>query len=235
MGNAQSRVRDTIIDYLRELILGGELTPGDVLHESELTKRFGTSRSPVREALLHLEQEQLVEIIPKKGTVVTGIEAEQLTQALFIRNSLETSNIQMLCKSITAEQISILRENVAEQHAALEANEYTPIYNSFDNFHFLLCDFNKLPRAWEIVRKEKISLDRLHALTKNHMPRLHILYQQHVDIVNALENRDVMQCTHLIQSHADIDFEAQSLLSSSLKEAWQKTKEREKRSNHENN
>jgi DNA-binding GntR family transcriptional regulator len=67
------------------------------------------------------------------------------------------------------------------------------------------------------------------------MPRLRILFQQHVDIVDALENRDVMKCTHLIQSHADIDFEAQSLLSSSLKEALHKSKEREKRSDHENN
>ena len=132
MGSAQSRVRDAIIDYLRELILGGELTPGNVLHESELTKKFGTSRSPVREALLHLEQEQLVEIVPKMGTIVTGLDAEQLTQALFIRTSLETSNIQLLCKSITAQQIDTLRENIEEQNSALQADEYTKIYNSFD-------------------------------------------------------------------------------------------------------
>ena len=185
--------------------------------------------------MLHLEQEQLVEIVPKMGTIVTGLDAEQLTQALFIRTSLETSNIQLLCKSITAQQIDTLRENIEEQNSALQADEYTKIYNSFDAFHFLLCDFNKLPRVWEVVRKEKVSLDRLHALAKNHMPRLRILFQQHVDIVDALENRDVMKCTHLIQSHADIDFEAQSLLSSSLKEALHKSKEREKRSDHENN
>ena len=75
---ARSRVRDAIIDYLREMILGGEMAPGDTLHESELTKRFGTSRSPVREALLHLEQDGLVQIIPKKGTIVTRIDPEQL-------------------------------------------------------------------------------------------------------------------------------------------------------------
>lgn len=215
MQAARSRVRDAIIDYLREMILGGEMAPGDTLYESELTKRFGTSRSPVREALLHLEQDGLVKIIPKKGTVVTGIDPDQLKQALFIRTTLETTNIELLCQTITNEQIEILRENVSLQRSLLIHGEYRAIYNSFDKFHFMLCEFNNLPRVWEIVRKEKISLDRLHALEKNHEPRLELLYEQHKAILSALEERDSRICVELIQNHADFDFEAKSILSAS--------------------
>ena len=118
----------------------------------------------------------------------------QLRQALFIRTALESSNIQILCKNIDSSQIQKLRENLEFQKVALEIGNYSEIYNYFDQFHLLLCDFNSMPRIWEIVRTEKISLDRLHALAKTHMPRLGILYEQHIQIVEALNQRDVELC-----------------------------------------
>ena len=210
---AKIRIKEAIIEDLRELILTGQLIPDQLIHESELTKRFGTSRSPVREALIHLEQQGLVKVVPKKGTVVTRIDLDQLRQALFIRTSLESSNIQILCKNITKSQILILRENIESQKTALSVGNYSEIYNYFDEFHYLLCEFNSLPRVWEVVRTEKISLDRLHALATTHMPRLGILYQQHIEIADAIEDRNAELCTELIQSHADIDYEAMNLLS----------------------
>jgi len=162
-----------------------------------------------------LEQEGLVKIIPKKGTVVTKIDLDQLRQALFIRTALETSNIQILCKNITKPQIQQLRENVEAQRTALSVGNYSEIYNYFDKFHLLLCEFNQLPRIWEVVRTEKISLDRLHALAETHMPRLGILYEQHIKIVDAIEQKDSTLCAELIQSHADIDYEAMNLLTKS--------------------
>lgn len=209
---AKIRIKEAIIEDIRELILTGQLAPDDVIHESELTNRFGTSRSPVREALMHLEQEGLVNIVPKKGTVISKIDVNQLRQALFIRTALESNNIQILCKNISSQQIQKLRENLEFQKIALEIGNYSEIYNYFDKFHLMLCEFNEMPRIWEIVRTEKISLDRLHALAKTHMPRLGILYEQHIQIVEALNQQDIELCTALIQSHADIDYEAMSLL-----------------------
>jgi DNA-binding GntR family transcriptional regulator len=213
LAKAKIRIKEAIISDLRELILTGKLVPDQVIHESELTKRFGTSRSPVREALVHLEQEGLLQVIPKKGTIVTGIDLEQLRQALFIRTTLESNNIQLLCENIEKPQIISLHANLEFQKTALKVGDYSEIYRSFDEFHMLLCDFNKLPRIWEIVRKEKISLDRLHALAESHMPRLGILYEQHIEIVQALEKRDADLCVQLIRTHADIDYEAMNTLS----------------------
>ena len=86
---AKIRIKEAIIADIRELILTGQLVPDQIIYESELTKRFGTSRSPVREALIYLEQEGLVKIIPKKGTVVTKIDLDQLNRCLITQaNSL---------------------------------------------------------------------------------------------------------------------------------------------------
>jgi len=210
--NAKYQVKEAIVTYLRATILSGELRPGHTLHESALTKLFGASRSPVREALVQLEQEGLVTTFPKKGSVITTIDKTQLRQALFIRISLESTNIELLAQNITNEEISIMKENIERQRKALLEDNYTEMYDAMDEFHLLLCDFNGLPRVWELIRREKVPLDRLHALNQPHSPRMSTLFNQHIEIVKALEERDSERCSSLIRSHADIDFEVMNLV-----------------------
>lgn len=210
--NPKYQVRQAIVTYLRAAILSGELRPGLTLHESDLTKQFGASRSPIREALVQLEQEGLVTTYPKKGSVVTGIDKKQLRQALFIRSSLEATNIELLAQNISDQQISIIKENIERQRQALLQDSYSEMYDAMDEFHLLLCDFNQLPRIWEIIRREKVPLDRLHALNQPHNPRMSTLFNQHIEIVKALEDRDSERCSSLIRSHADVDFEVMNLV-----------------------
>ncbi len=210
--NAKYQVKQAIVTFLRAAILSGELRPGHTLHESALTKQFGASRSPIREALVQLEQEGLVTTFPKKGSVVTAIDKTQLRQALFIRSSLEATNIELLAQNISNQQISIMKANIERQRNALLEDNYTEIYDAMDEFHLLLCDFNDLPRIWEIIRREKVPLDRLHALNQPHSPRMSTLFNQHIEIVKALEERDSEKSSSLIRTHADIDFEAMNLV-----------------------
>jgi DNA-binding GntR family transcriptional regulator len=210
--NAKYQVKQAIVTYLRAAILSGELRPGHTLHESALTKQFGASRSPIREALVQLEQEGLVTTFPKKGSVVTTIDKTQLRQALFIRSSLEATNIELLAQNISDEQVSIMKANIERQRNALLQDDYSEMYDAMDEFHLLLCDFNELPRIWELIRREKVPLDRLHALNQPHSPRMSTLFNQHIEIVKALEERDSEKCSSLIRTHADIDFEAMNLV-----------------------
>ena len=210
--NARYQVKEAIVTYLRVAIVSGELRPGQTLHESDLTRQFGASRSPIREALVQLEQEGLVTTIPKKGSVITAIDKGQLRQALFVRSSLEATNIELLAQNISDDQIATIKENIERQRNALLHDDYAEMYDSMDEFHLLLCDFNQLPRIWEIIRREKIPLDRLHALNQPHSPRMATLFNQHIEIVKALEEKDSEKCSTLIRMHADIDFEAMNLV-----------------------
>lgn len=210
--NARYQVKEAIVSYLRVAIVSGELRPGQTLHESDLTKQFGASRSPIREALVQLEQEGLVTTIPKKGSLITTIDKSQLRQALFIRSSLESTNIELLAQNISDAQIRTIKDNIERQRTALLNDDYAEMYDSMDEFHLLLCDFNQLPRIWEIIRREKVPLDRLHALNQPHSPRMSTLFNQHIEIVKALEERDSEKCSRLIRLHADIDYEAMNLV-----------------------
>ena len=205
-------VKDEIISYMRSAIINGEFKPGEKLHESTLSRKFGASRSPIREALVQLEQEGLVETFPKKGSIITKISRSQLRQAQFIRTALESRNIEILTESITPEQIERLYRNLDRQFTSIENNDYFESYAAMDEFHFMLCDFSQLPRIWETIRKDKIPLDRLHALNQPHNPRMSILYQDHIDIVTALESKNPKLCVKLITEHVAIDFEAMHLV-----------------------
>lgn len=205
-------VKWTVLDAIRTLILSGELKPGQKLSESQLVKQFGASRSTIRESLIALEQEGLVDTFPKSGRIITHITKSQLQQAYFIRNTLEKANIESLVDVITDKQLAELRQNLDDQVVGLSQDNYPKVYSSMDEFHFLLCKFNEQPKAWEVIRREKLALDRLHELNKPHEPRLRILFTQHIEIYEALKARDKAKCIALIEAHTKTDFEDISLI-----------------------
>ena len=205
-------VKWTVLDAIRKLILSGELKPGQKLSESQLVKQFGTSRSTIRESLIALEQEGLVDTFPKSGRIITHITKSQLQQAFFIRDTLEKANMKTLVDKITDKQLLELRQNLDDQVIGLSQDNYPKVYSSMDDFHFLLCKFNDQPKVWEVIRREKLALDRLHELNKPHEPRLRILFTQHIEIYEALKERDKAKCLALIEAHTKTDFEDISLL-----------------------
>ncbi len=79
---------------LRKAIITLEFQPGASLSEKDLADRYGTSRQPVREALINLGQAGLVEILPRRGTFVVKISLDQMRQARFIRESIEVAVVR---------------------------------------------------------------------------------------------------------------------------------------------
>jgi DNA-binding GntR family transcriptional regulator len=205
-------VKWTVLDAIITLILSGELKPGQKLSESQLVKQFGASRSTIRETLIALEQEGLVDTFPKSGRIITHITKSQLQQAFFIRNTLEKANMESLVDVITDKQLTEIRKNLDDQVVGLSQDNYPKVYSAMDEFHFLLCKFNDQPKTWEIIRREKLPLDRLHELNKPHEPRLRILFTQHIEIYEALKARDKQKCVQLIEAHTKTDFEDISLV-----------------------
>lgn len=82
-------LRDIVGDELRAEIFDGRLQPGERLVERDLAERFSASRHPVREALRMLQREGLVESLPSRGLVVTGLDEKQVSELFGIREALE--------------------------------------------------------------------------------------------------------------------------------------------------
>jgi DNA-binding GntR family transcriptional regulator len=89
---------------IRGLIVSLELPPGAVIDERELMRRIGLGRTPVREALRKLAQEQLVEVFPRRGMFVTGVDVRDLARISEVRSALEPEAARLAAERATEEE-----------------------------------------------------------------------------------------------------------------------------------
>src|SRR3954467_10017610 len=82
-------------EALRDAIISTELEPGQQVSENEIAEKLGVSRTPVREALARLRDDQLVQIVPQLGTFVSRIGGPGVDDAQFLREALECSAVRL--------------------------------------------------------------------------------------------------------------------------------------------
>src|SRR3954471_21839325 len=123
-----TRARDQVYDRLRAAIVSAELEPGRQLSENEVAGRLGVSRTPVREALVRLRDDRLVEIVPQLGTFVAQISDRAIADAQFIREALECAAIRLAATRATEADVARLRDVLRRQEAVRDAGDPDGFY-----------------------------------------------------------------------------------------------------------
>src|SRR5204863_7670713 len=100
---------------LRDAIVSTELEPGRQISENEIADRLGVSRTPVREALARLRDDQLVQIVPQLGTFVSRISVAGVDDAQFLREALECSAVRLAAERVDAADVAELRVIIEHQ------------------------------------------------------------------------------------------------------------------------
>lgn len=112
---------DAIAAALKRAVLEGALKDGTVLRQAELANRFRVSRIPIREALLKLQAEGLVEAQPRRGTVVTSLDAEDFDEILEMRVALETLAIRLAVPRVNKHELGEATRILDEAEESLHA------------------------------------------------------------------------------------------------------------------
>src|SRR3954463_4182054 len=86
-------VRDQTLEALRRRIISLELPPGEPLSENELSQELGVSRTPVRESLILLREEGLVQVFPQFGSFVSLVDPTRVADAQFVREAIECASV----------------------------------------------------------------------------------------------------------------------------------------------
>lgn len=195
----QSRA-DVIYESLRRMIVTLELPPKHVLQERDLAERFAVSRTPVREAILRLAEQELVSIAPQHGTFVAAISPTSVRQAHFLRVNLEVAVVDLLCQ---AEEIdlSVPRAVVAEQKQVAANESYAEYMPLDDRFHQSLFDIAGMGGIWLVIHARKAHLDRIRFLKAAERSELDTLTRQHEAILEAISNRSRLSAQELIRTH----------------------------------
>src|SRR5437870_1109598 len=132
----QGRLRREIAyEAIRERILSGEFRPGQALSELALAASFRASRTPVREALMRLEEEGLVEIVPRRGPTVRLLAPQEMYEILLVREALESLAARIAASCISPAQVRRLRTEWEELRDTLSDDSLETIDQKSREFH----------------------------------------------------------------------------------------------------
>ena len=154
------RAASRIYDALHADIVHMRLRPKTPLIEKDLCERFAVSRTPVREAILRLADEGLVDIFPQSGTYVARIPRRALYEAILIRRALETTTLTLALASLSAQDLSRLDANLDNLKAAAQAGDVASFHEIDTAFHRLLAEVAGYPGIWNVVQQVKSQIDR---------------------------------------------------------------------------
>lgn len=179
-----------VTDRLRDMIVSGEMEPGDSISEKDLCQHFGISRTPLREALKVLASAELIDLLPRRGAVVSPISVEGLAERFVVVQMIEAHAAEALCADARPEDIESL-EDIADRIESLIAKEQVGRYfEASGEFHRRLVE---LTGNRPLIR---IHSDLLHHLIRARLIALRYernysdLIRSHRSIVRAIKRKN---------------------------------------------
>lgn len=157
---------ESVLDQIRRAIINRELPDGQRLLETDLAEQFQVSRAPIRQALLQLRHEGLVEIRPRRGAVVTHMSLEAAYDVCVVRGLLEGWAARTACRALSAEQLVTMRDLCVRMGESLRTGNVYTLVEQDIAFHRHICESDpntRLNEHWQ-------SLNALHgALMSSHL------------------------------------------------------------------
>jgi DNA-binding GntR family transcriptional regulator len=189
-------LKDTAADYLREQILTGRLRPGTKVDQDEISEALGMSRVPVREALIELAQESLIDAVPRRGAFVAPLERADIIDHYRIFGLIAGLAGSRAATSLTDEQLAQLR-SIHESFVAATSAEDKAQWNH--EFHKIINQAGGSRRLASVLRLLSRSLPVRYF---EFVPQwADISAQHHARILSALEAHDAHEAQRMLEHH----------------------------------
>jgi DNA-binding GntR family transcriptional regulator len=188
---------------LRREILSMQRKPGEPLNDRELEAALGVSRTPIREAVLRLAAENLVEIQPQSGTFVARIPLAVLPEAIVIRKTIEELSVRSAAACATLRQVAHLRALLKRQRACVTAGDPMGFYDADEEFHAAIAAIAGYPSSWPLILQVKAQVDRFCHLTLPQPGRMPRLLKEHTAIVDGIAAHDAAWASAALGEHLD--------------------------------
>lgn len=182
---------------IRNLIL----PPGKAILEREMSEALQMSRTPVREALVRLETEGVVRLIPRRGFIVELIEKVDLKEVYEIIETLDGLAIEMATKNIGDSELNDLEEIIQKQKIELEKGNLKEWSILDDLFHATIISYANSKRLSAVIDSYADQTYRARLFTIKHRPVPVLSIVEHVAIVSCMRAKDGQAARMLMQSH----------------------------------
>jgi DNA-binding GntR family transcriptional regulator len=190
-----------IHDLLRRSIITMRLRPKEKVSESELALALGVSRTPVREALIKLSEDGLVEILPQRGSFITPIRLSEVIEARFIREALEIAVVREAATNGQPAILARLKDLIEAQRSAAGEDDLDRFLELDEAFHHTFSESIDKQRCWRLIQTVKFQLDRVRYLSLPEPGNLALLIRQHVAIAQAVLASDPAKAETVMRAH----------------------------------
>ncbi len=194
-------LHEEVVDRLRDQIVQGRLAPGARLNERLLCEQLGISRTPLREAIKLLATEGLVELLPNRGAVVTGVDADRIGEALVVMGSLEALAGELACLHAGDAAIARIRKLHDEMLAMHAKGDLAGYFRYNQLIHMGIVEASGNPVLANTYRQLNANVKRARYMANLSRERWDAAVREHEEIIRALERRDARSLRGLLADH----------------------------------
>jgi DNA-binding GntR family transcriptional regulator len=194
-------LHEEAVDRLRDLIVQGDLAPGQRLNERLLSGKLAISRTPLREAIKLLATEGLVELLPNRGAVVASMDTARLAETLQVMGALEGLAGELACRRSTPEQIAEIRGLHNEMLGMHARGDLAGYFRYNQAIHLKIVEASGNPVLANTYRHLNVNVRRARYMANLSKERWDAAVREHEEILRALAARDVARLKRLLRDH----------------------------------
>ena len=185
-------LQDFIYTSIKERIINGEIPPGGIIIENSFTEEFGTSRTPIREALLRLQRD-------RQGTVATQISIKDVYEIFDIRLLIEPAVARQICPTVDLEKMESFREQFGDKNLAqISYKKWFYLDRSFHDFLIESSGNETLIRTYQDIMDQHL---RVRILAGKSPSRANKTNDEHIRIIDAFARRDAEAVEQYMREH----------------------------------
>ena len=197
--------KETGKDYVYRVLKGNimclELKPGELLSEAELAKKLNVSRTPIREVLIKLKAEKLIEVKPQAGTNVSLIAWNLIEEAVFIRYNLEKEALKEACENFSEDILMEMEKCLfAQKLIAQKGDNLIEFHNLDKEFHKLLFVGINKSNVWESICNISTHYNRMRLLAEMKSNK-EFLVDQHITYLDIIKNKKSDIIEDVVSTH----------------------------------
>lgn len=194
---------------LLENIVYLNLTPGSPISDKEIAAQMSLSRTPVREALLLLEEMRFVKVYPQRGTFVSLLDVDDIEESRYLRKCLEADTLIQATRNFSSDSLIKMEANLRMQKKAVAENDKKRFLHLDQFFHYLICEGCGRSRVWPLIQRNSLHFFRVRRLkvSEGYMGQGNFL-EQHHQLSQSIRDGDAERALYLLNAHLSWDVKA---------------------------
>lgn len=196
-------LHDELVERIRDMIIEGQLPPLSRIHEGQLGKALGVSRTPLREALKFLASEGLLELVPGRGAVVRKLTPKDVRDMLDVLGAIETLGGRLACRNATDAEIAGLRRLHDEMMVLYRARNRLEYYRRNQAIHSGIARLSGNALLASTHQVIQARLKRIRFIGNEEPDKWAGAVAEHEEMIVALEARDEARLADVIARHLE--------------------------------